>query len=105
MSIQENRALFLSELRSGRHNKGTIKSDSKGYPVIETESDNNGHCACAIFTEMFGVVDGSDKLSISKATKAIGITTKDCGYIQREINDTDLNFNQIADRIELEVFI
>jgi hypothetical protein len=100
---QINRLKFLEELRSGIHKKGTIRSDERGMPVIETEADNDGHCACAIFTEMFGDT-GNEKLSIATACKAIGISTKECGYIQQKLNDTGLNFNQIADHIESEVF-
>lgn len=102
--IKNNRILYLAELRSGRNKKGTILSDSNGFPVINSEPDNDGHCACAIFTEMFGSTPGSSKLSISKATKAIGISPKECSYIQYKLNDTNLGFSEIADRIESEVF-
>lgn len=101
--IESNRAKFLNELRTGKHKKGTIKSDEKGYPVFETDADRDGRCACAIMGSMFGATDKS-KISLSKAAKALGIDNKQCGYIQREINDTALTFPEMADRIEKEVF-
>ncbi len=100
--IQNNRTKFLEVLRSGKYKKGTIKSDDKGYPIIETQEDD-GYCACAVMLHEFGEVTNG-KFSISKSLKALKLTTKDCRYIQREINDTPLNFIQIANRIEVEVF-
>lgn len=99
-SVPQNRSLFLSELRSGKYHKGTIKSDDKGLPIFEKETDKEGHCCCAVMVELFG----GDKYSVSKAAKAIGISTKECSYIQREINDNDSTLFENADRIELEVF-
>lgn len=100
--IKSNRRLFLEALRLN-HPKGTIKSDERGFPVIECEEDANGKCACALFTEMFGHTN-TNRLSIKKATLAIGITTKDCAYIQHKLNDTPLTNLEIADRIEKEIF-
>ena len=97
-----NRLFFLQELRSGKYKKGTIKSDESGNPVIESKEDDNGYCACAIMAHMFG--QNGNKVSLSKAVKALGITNAKCQYIQREINDTPLGFPEIADRIENEIF-
>lgn len=99
-SVLQNRSLFLSELRSGKYRKGTIKSDERGLPVFETESDKNGHCCCAVMVELFG----GKNYSVSKAAKAVGISSKQCAYIQKEINDNDSTLAENADRIELEVF-
>lgn len=100
--VNLNRAAFLKSLREGGWQKGTIKSDSSGRPIFETESDKHGSCVCAIMTQMFGEVDG--RLSVPTAAKALGITSATCGFIQREINDTPLNFPEMADRVEAEVF-
>lgn len=98
--ITFRRKAFLSELRSGKYKKGTIKSDEKGYPVFEKESDKEGSCACAIMVEMYGGIKSSPSL----AMKALGLSSKECRYIQQEINDTPDDFNLIADRIEQELF-
>jgi len=95
-----NRAFFLAELRSGKYKKGCVKSDKKGKPIIKTKKDNDGYCSCAVMVHLFG----GAKFSLPNAVKALGITPKDCTYIQKYINDTDLNFTQQADRIEKEVF-
>lgn len=99
-NILLNREIFLSELRSGKFKKGCIKSDEKGYPVFEKESDKEGHCCCAVMVELFG----GAKHSIRAACKALGITSKDCAYIQNNINDNDSTLIENADRIEIEVF-
>lgn len=102
-NIRQNRDAFLLALRTGDYKKGTIKSDDRGYPLFETEADKIGFCACAIMTHMFGEADDG-RLSVPKASKALGLPSSACGYIQREINDTELTFPQMADRIEREVF-
>lgn len=99
--IDQNRDAFLSELRSGNYEKGTIRSDESGRPILD-RPDDNGFCARAIMTHMFG--DLGSRLSVPVAAKALGISTSQCGYIQREINDTDLSFPEMARRIEREVF-
>jgi len=101
--IKQNRVLFLNELRSGKHKKGTIKSDEKGFPVIEKPEDEDGACACAIMGQMFGKT-ATGKVSLPTAAKALGLDNKTCGFIQREINDTPDDFNTIALRIEELVF-
>jgi len=101
--IQFNRKKFLEILRSGKYTKGTIKSDSLGNPVIESKEDDNGHCICAILIHNFGE-EKNGKFSITKSMKALGLTSKDCHYMQYEINDTQDDFNTIADRIENEIF-
>lgn len=100
-TIEKNRTLFLKELRSGNYKKGCIKSDENGNPVIKTKEDNDGYCSCAIMVKLFG----GDKFSLPKAVRALGITNKDCRYIQLEINDTDLTFSEQADKIEKLFFV
>lgn len=90
----------MAELRSGKYQKGTIKSDHLGRPVFENESDKNGYCACAIMVHLYG----GDKFSLPRAVRSLGLTAKDCAFIQRQINDTPDDFITIADRIEGEVF-
>lgn len=102
-SVITNRRLFLSELRSGNHKKGTIKSDEKGYPVFEKEEDKHGHCCCAIMGEMFGQTE-KGKISLPKAMKELGLKRKDCEFIQKDINDNNSTLVENADRIEVEVF-
>jgi hypothetical protein len=102
-SVIANRRLFLSELRSGKHKKGTIKSDEKGFPIFETEEDKNGHCCCAIMGEMFGLTENG-KISLPKAMKELGLKRKDCEFIQKNINDNNSTLVENADRIESEVF-
>lgn len=101
LRIYKNRKLFLNELRSGKYKKGTIRSDEKGNPIIESPEDNDGYCACAIMNHLF---DPKGNTSTLKARKALGITGKDCEYIQHDLNDSPLTFNEIADRIEKEIF-
>ncbi len=101
--VEINRAAFLNELRTGDNKKGTIKSDEKGYPVFEKPGDDDGRCACAIMGRMFGLTN-KGKISLPQAAKALGISNKACGYIQREINDTLLTFPEMADVIEIDVF-
>lgn len=98
--ILENRNVFLSELRSGKYKKGCIKSDEKGRPVIESPEDDDGSCVCAIMVQLFG----GPKSSVPKAVKALGITTQNCRFIQRELNDSPLSFTEIASMIENEIF-
>ena len=99
-SVIANRRLFLSELRSGKYKKGTIKSDEKGYPIFETEADKEGHCCCAVMVELFG----TEKYSLPKAMKALGLKRQDCQFIQQDINDNNSTLVENADRIAVEVF-
>jgi hypothetical protein len=99
-SVIANRRLFLSELRSGKYKKGTIKSDEKGYPIFETEADKEGHCCCAVMVELFG----TEKYSLPKAMKVLGLKRQDCQFIQQDINDNSSTLIENADRIEAEVF-
>lgn len=99
--IEINRDLFLSELRSGKYKKGTTKSDEKGFPVFEKPGDDDGYCACAIMLHLF---DPGSVTSMKRSREALGLTVKDCTFIQQDINDSDLTFDQIANRIEKEVF-
>jgi len=105
-AIIEKRNTFLSELRSGKYTKGCIKSDEKtGKPIFEKESDyaENTACACAIMGNLFGELP-SGKISLPKATEALGLTTKDCRFIQREINDRDSTLEEDAEIIETLYF-
>lgn len=102
-SINENRELFLSELRSGKYKKGTIRSDEKGFPIIESPEDNDGCCACGLMVMLFP--SPTDRGHLNHARKQLGLTAKDCRYIQQELNDTTLSFIQIADIIDKEVFV
>lgn len=101
--IKINRDKFLKELRSGKYNKGCISSDENGKPIINNEHDDDGHCSCAIMGEMFGQIQNGT-ISLPKAMKKLGLTTKDCNYIQHEINDKPTLLSDDADRIEKEVF-
>jgi len=100
--VLENRKRFLDVLRSGKYPKGTIKSDDKGYPIIESKEDEDGYCACAIMIHEFP--DENGKESILNARKALGLKLSDCRFIQQEINDTPLTFVEMADHIEEKVF-
>lgn len=102
LDIKSNRTKYLNILRSGKYKKGTIHSDEKGYPIIKTPEDDNGHCACAIMIHEFP--DENGKENYFHARKALGLTGKDCQIIQREFNDTPLTFSEIADKIEKEIF-
>lgn len=101
--ILNNRINFLNELRSGKYNKGCIKSDNKGYPIIESEEDNNGCCVCGLMVMIFSPKDITGELNFAR--KSLGIKTEDCRYIQQELNDTDLTFDEIADILEYAEFI
>lgn len=96
LDIPTNRKKFLSVLRSGKYIKGDATSDKKtGKPIVKIE----GYCACAVMIHEF-----STRFNYKEAREALGLTSNDCKYIQSQLNDTDLTFSQIADRIETEVF-
>lgn len=101
--ILSNRKKYLEILRSGKYTKGTIKSDDRGNPIIESKEDDEGHCACAIMLHEFGK-ESKGRFLMSRSMKSLGLKPKDCRYIQEKINDTSANLNTIADRIEKEVF-
>lgn len=94
--VPNNRRKFLSALRSGKYKKGVATSDKKGRPVVIID----GYCACAVMIHELSPI----KLNYRDAREALGITGKDCAYIQSQLNDTPLTFFQIADRIEKEIF-
>lgn len=98
--ININRQIFLNELRSGKYKKGTTLSDEKGKPVFAEGDDQEGYCACAVMLHLFSPL----RFSTKEAMSELGLTSKDCQYIQQQINDTDLDFAGIADRIDNEVF-
>lgn len=102
MTREENRQDFLNALRSGKYKKGTILSDENGFPIINSEGDDEGYCACAIMIDRFVRLGG--KHNFKQAREALGITAKQCKYIQTELNDTELTFLEIADQIELKIF-
>lgn len=99
--IDKNRKLFLSELRSGKYHKGTIRSDLKGNPIVECK-DDEGSCACAIMHDLFFEYKGTKRSR--NYLEALDLTPKECRFIQQELNDSPLSFNEIADQIELRVF-
>ena len=105
-SVIEKRNIFLAELRSGKYTKGCIKSDERtGWPIFEKESDRaeNTACSCAIMGILFGQTQGG-KISLPKATKALGLDSKDCRFIQRNINDRHSTLHEDAEIIETLFF-
>lgn len=92
-SIRFNREQFLSILRTDKYEKGIATSDERGNPIVEKE----GYCVCAIMVHEFGP-------SYKDAREALGLSGKDCTYIQRELNDTNLSFIEIADILEQNNF-
>lgn len=105
-SIENNRNLFLSELRSGKYTKGCTKSDEKtGNPIFEKEEDfkENTACSCAIMGNLFGE-QNNGKISLPKATKALGLKSTDCKFIQQEINDRKSTLQEDAEVIETLFF-
>jgi len=100
--VQDNRDFFLAELRSGNYKKGTIISDEiTGNPIFP-DGNCEGSCACAVMHDLFFEYKGTK--SSRNYLKALGLTTKECRFIQQKLNDTELNFNQIADAIEKQIF-
>jgi hypothetical protein len=97
LNVIKNRKKFLRALRSGKYTKGVAASDKKtGKPIVEIE----GYCACAVMVHECG---GSG-MNYKDAREALGISAKDCTYIQTKLNDTKLTFPQIADKIEQQIF-
>lgn len=96
--VASNRAFYLKELRSGKYSKGTTRSDARGRPIVESSSDE-GWCACALMHDLFFLDNHADYLH------SLGLTARQCEYIQKNLNDTPLTFQEIADRIEREVFV
>ena len=99
--IENNRTVFLNELRYGGYKKGTIRSDKKGKPIIKSKEDDDGSCACGIMMHLF---DPLGTTSTTKARRALGITGQHCYYIQNVLNDSPLSFPEIAERIERDIF-
>lgn len=89
-----NRQKWMSALRSGKYIKGPVpKMDERGR-VIEVV---DGHCACAVLMHEMG-------RTFAQAKKAVGLSAKQCAYIQSELSDKLPTFEEVADRIEKEVF-
>lgn len=104
--IEDKRNLFLSELRSGKYTKGCTKSnETTGEPIFEKESDyaQNTACACAIMGNLFGE-QPNGKISLPKATKALGLKATDCRFIQQHINDRKSTLQEDAEIIETLFF-
>lgn len=99
--VESNRAFFLAALRSGKFKKGTTRSDERGRPVVASEADE-GFCACALMCDLFYVYDGTK--SDRNYLRALDLSPVECRFIQRDLNDSPLTFEKIADRIEREVF-
>ena len=102
----EKRKLFLETLHSGKYKKGCTKSDEKtGKPIFKKASDyaKNTACACAIMGNLFGQ-QPNGKISLSKATKALGLKATDCRFIQKQINDRKSTLQEDAEIIETIFF-
>lgn len=92
--IKRNRLQWMAALRSGRYLKGPVpKMDKKGRPAEMVD----GYCACAVLVHEFHG-------TFAKAKKAVGLTGRECAYIQRELSDKLGTFEEVADRIESDVF-
>jgi hypothetical protein len=100
-TVEENRRFFLSELRSGKYPKGTIRSDERGRPIVKSDADE-GWCACALMVDLFYEMGGVEHEHSFR--RALNLTAQQCRFIQQDINDTPDGFDVIADRIECEVF-
>lgn len=93
--IIENRGRWLKALRSGRYEKGPVPAlDDKGRVIDETIS---GYCACAVLMHEVGG-------TFAEAKRRVGITAKECQYIQSELSDKLCTFEEVANRIEQEIF-
>lgn len=96
-NISENRIKLLNALRSNKYQKGIATSNKKtGKPIVIVE----GYCACAVMIHELSPI----KMNYREAREALGIKGKDCTYIQQKLNDSDLSFSEIADRIESDIF-
>lgn len=91
--IRMNRQTFLNALRSGKYPKGTINTDSKGRPIIESEKDE-GYCVVGLMFSLFEPID---------YRTALGLTTAQTRKVQQVWNDSSLTFPEIADLIEEEM--
>lgn len=92
--ILGNRKKWIAALRSGTYLKGPVpKMDSRGR-VIENV---DGACACAVLMHEMGG-------TFAQAKKAVGLTNQQCAYIQAELSDKLDTFDEVADRIEKEIF-
>ena len=92
--IQINRRKWLSVLRSGNYKKGKVpKMDSKGRVIEVTD----GYCACAILVHEMGG-------TFAQAKKAVGVTSKQCAFIQSELSDKLETFEEVALKIESDIF-
>lgn len=93
--VEANRRRWMGALRSGQYKKGPIpKLDNRGRPAEPAD----GYCACAVLVHEFP--DGT----FSDAKKAVGVTSRQCSYIQAELSDKLETFEEVADRIESEIF-
>lgn len=92
--IITNRRAWINALRSGEFLKGPVpEMDSKGKPIQDCE----GYCACAVLVHVM-----NDSFPESK--RKVGITSKQCAYIQAELSDKLDTFQEVADRIESDIF-
>jgi len=93
--VSLNRSRWIFALRSGEFQKGPVPpTDEKGRPIGEHE----GYCACAVLVHVMND-------SFSEAKRKVGVTSKQCSYIQAELSDKLGTFEEVADRIESEIFI
>jgi len=87
--MQHNRQVFLSALRSGEYKKGTIKTDAKGRPIIESINDE-GFCAVGLLDTLF-----NPSFTSKRRREALGLTGLEIMKIQQEWNDSSLTFHRL----------
>lgn len=93
-----NRQLFLEALRSGEYKKGTIITNSKGQPILNSTADE-GFCAVGLMDTLF-----NPHFTSQGRRDALGLSAEQIRKIQQEWNDSELTFPQIADLVEWEMF-
>ncbi len=98
-TIKQNRATFLTALKSGQYKKGSFETDLRGRPI---NPDEEGYCAAGLAHTLF--CDETRPNSPIPMRAALGLSPKQVTRIQQDWNDTDLTFIEIADLIEREMF-
>ncbi len=98
-AIKQNRATFLTALRSGQYKKGPIEADLEGRPI---DPDAEGYCAVGLAHTLF--YDDERPHSPIPMREALGLSPKQITKIQQEWNDSKLSFSDIANLIESEMF-
>jgi len=95
VSIQENRAIFITSMRSGEYIKGQFIAGQSEPPV-----GAKGFCAIGLPAHLFGIYRGIT----AGMWDTLGLSPSDISRIQNEWNDSSLTFPQIADLIEYFIF-